>query len=150
MLMLSSILLGVLILVSVATLATLLVLLMVVGRFMARVRELDAMVQDAISSDGNKPSKLALFIDSAAAILSARIVSTLEASLRGSMGGTAKAENAQALAENPLIGLVGRGTKLGKSPMAVQLLQGILSGFGKPPGNGASPASTGGSPKFRL
>jgi hypothetical protein len=122
-----------------------------------RARQLASAIESRITSffnapDDKTPSEFARMIDLAAAVLSARIITSAEAAIRGAKGGTQKGINAEAFEEqakaNPLVALF--GAKLGKNPLAMTALS-LLGG--KLMGNSSTPVASGSngtSPKFKL
>jgi len=113
-----------------------------------RFREYEQMFSELIKPQGDNPSKLVEFLDGVAAMFSNRVVQSAEALLRGSAGGAAKAENAAAIAANPMLGLM--SGKLGKNPLIGMFLQTILSKFGGSKDAVGSIPSNGSSPKFKF
>jgi hypothetical protein len=145
-----SILLLLLILINVALLAVVLVTIWYARRLISSVQ--DTIYSFFEATPDNGPSQFAEMIDKSAAILSARIITSAQAAMRGSAGGAAKgaaaAEQAEAIQANPLLGLL--GGKLGKSPLAtlaLSLLGSKLVGNKESTGNGATPAT---QTRFKL
>lgn len=99
-------------------------MLFAVTRARRAARDLRDQVLSFFSPRGEQPSEFADLTDKMAAIFSARLVTSLQAAVRGSAGGAAtalaKSEQGELFAANPLAGLL--GGKLGKSPLAVAAL----------------------------
>lgn len=117
-----------------------------------RITSYEGVINDLFKQEGDKPSKFADLVDSISAVLASRLITSFKANIRGSAGGEAsaeaKAEQAQLLATNPLLGLFGGG-KLGKSPLALGLLSLLGSKLGSGPGQNNNGSMTV-APKFKL
>lgn len=116
-----------------------------------RITSYEEVINDLFKQEGDKPSKFASLVDSISAVLASRLITSFKANIRGSAGGEAsaesKAEQAQLLATNPLLGLFGGG-KLGKSPLALGLLSLLGSKLGTSQNNNGSMSTV--APKFKL
>jgi len=117
-----------------------------------KARALEDFLFDLTDSKDGEPSKVVKFADTMAVIFASRIVSSFEATLRGSAGGSQKsinaAEQGQLIGANPLLGLL-NSKALGKSPLALQLLQGIIGTMGNR-GNHNEVVTSVDRPKFKF
>jgi len=116
-----------------------------------KVQQYEDFFVDLLRPQGDKPSKLVEFIDGVSVNIATRIVSSAEAAIRGSAGGAKRADNAEMIASNPLLGLM--GGRLGKNPLVGSIIQALVNkiGSGVPAqdqGNQLTPGN--GSVKFKL
>lgn len=100
-----------------------------------------------ITAEGDKASPFADLVDSVSSVVANRVGTSVMAAIRGAIGGTMKAANAEQLESEPIKGLIGTlapslGKRLGKNPVAMSILQGVLN---KLSGNQANVSSEGGN-----
>jgi len=119
------------------------------------VQGVKAFEDFATSQDENTPSDFAKLTDSIASVFAQRIGTTVQAHIKGAMGGTMKAVNAEleqeAISGNPQAAIIAALPKsLRKNPLAqvglTSIIQKILSGSGPGSGNNGSNSQA----KFNL